>query len=364
MRGVGVNLRRMPQVAAPPLPVVDGRPIARLLIVKLSSLGDVVHALPVAAALRSRFPALHLTWAVEARCAPLVHQQGVVDAVIELPRLEWGAFGGAWLAAMRAPLAAIRAARCDAVLDLQGLLKSALLALAAGAPVRLGVAPQREGAQLVVRAVPSREGRAHVVEQYLAAARYLGAEAEPVRFGLRVDAVADAAIGRRLASAGIDAGRPLLVVNPSPSRRAKRWPLRHWVEAIRALSADGTVVLVGGPEHRAAHARLGDAGGVALDLTGATNLLELTALLARAAVHLAPDTGSLHLAAALGRPAIGIYGPTPTWRLGPWGQPDNALSGAAACGVGCPRLCWRRRCLDAVTPAAVIERTRQVLAAV
>ena len=347
---------------ASPLPVVDGRPIARLLIVKLSSLGDVVHALPVASALRVRYPTLHLTWAVEARCAPLVHQQGVVDRVIEFPRLEWGAVDRAWPAALRSPLAALRAVGCDAVLDLQGLLKSAVLARAAGAPLRLGVAPQREGARLLVRPLPSLDGRRHAVERYLAAAHYLGAVGQPVRFGLRVDAAADAAVARRLAAAGIDGGERLLVVNPSASRRAKMWPLARWAAVIAALAEAGPVVLVGSEEQRAAHATLRSAR-VALDLTGTTSLFELTALLARSALHLAPDTGSLHLAAALGRPVIGVYGPTATWGLGPWGQPDNALSGAAACGAWCPRPCLhRRRCLDAVTPEAVVARARSVLA--
>ena len=348
---------------ATPLPVVDGRPIARLLIVKLSSLGDVVQALPVATALREAFPALHLSWAVEARCAPLLHQQGVVDRVIEFPRLEWAAVDRHWPAALRAPLAAVRRAGCDAVLDLQGLLKSALLALAAGAPLRLGVPPQREGARFVARAVPMPAGRHHMVDTYLAAARALGAAPGAVRFGLRVDAAAAAAVTRRLEAAGIAETARLIVVHPSASRVAKAWALERWAAVIAALAGDGAVVLVGGAEHRADHAALQAAGGVALDLTGATTLLELTALLARAALHLAPDTGTLHLAAALGRPAIGVYGPTPPWRLGPWGQPDNALAGAASCATTCPRFCpHRRRCLDAVTPAAVITRARQVLA--
>jgi lipopolysaccharide heptosyltransferase I len=344
------------------LPVVDGRRVRRLLIVKLSSLGDVVHALPAVAALRARFPALHLTWAVEARFAPLVRLQGAVDGVVELPRLDWGAPGRAWWAAVRRALGELHAVRADAVLDLQGLLKSAMLALAARAPLRLGVAPQREGARLVARPVPLPSGRRHVVETHLAAAAWLGAAATPVRFGLRVDPAAGAAVARRLAAAGLG-GAPLIVVNPSASRPGKRWPAAHWATVIDGLRRDGAVVVVGGREQRTAHAALVAGGGAALDLTGETSLPELAALLARASLHLAADTGSLHLAAALGRAVVGVYGPTPTWRLGPWGQPQAALSGAAACGATCPRLCLsRRRCLAAVTPAAVLAHARRVLA--
>lgn len=349
--------------AEPPseLPRVDGRTVRRLLIVKLSSLGDVVHALPAATALRARFPALHLTWAVEARFAPLVRLQGAADQVVELPRLDWSAPGRGWWMALRGALDELRGARADAVLDLQGLAKSAALALVSRAPLRYGVAPQREGSRLVARPVPVPAGRRHVVETHLAAAAWLGAAETPVRFGLRADPAAAVGVAGRLAAAGLG-GAPLVVVNPSASRPGKTWPAPHWAAVIGALRRDAAVVVVGGGEQRAAHAALA-ACGAALDLTGTTSLPELAALLARADLHLAADTGSLHLAAALGRPVLGIYGPTPAGRLGPWGQPQAALSGAASCGVTCPRLCLsRRRCLAAVTPAAVLARARAILA--
>jgi lipopolysaccharide heptosyltransferase I len=342
---------------------IRGAAFERLLIVKLSSLGDVAQALPVASALRRRFPALRLTWAVEEPFAPLLYEHPAVDRVVTFPRLAWGALARGWPAAVRRALRVVQEEPYDVALDLQGLFKSSLIAWGSRAPLRLGVSPQREGAGWVSRAIPVAGGRRHAVDHYLECAAFLGAPAA-AEFGLRVQPLAAAALARRLEQCGVAPGAPLIAIGPSPARPSKRWPERHWAAVADALADAGTVVLVGSAEHVLRHRRVAErARRRPLDLTGATTLAELVALLDRCALHLAPDTGTLHLAAALRRPVLGIYGPTPAWRLGPYGQPQGALQHAGACGVGCPRLCVRRRrCLRAVTPDEVIARARQILA--
>lgn len=338
-------------------------PPDRLLIVKLSSMGDIAQALPVAAALRRRFAALRITWAVEERFAALVSDHPAIDRMVTFPRMTWDGLDRAWLPGLQRALRGVRAERYDLVLDLQGLLKSSLIALSARVPVRLGVSPQREGAALVSRAVPLPAGRRHAVEQYLACAAYLGATPAPVDFGLRVRPSAAASLTRLLAQRGARHDAPLIAVNPTAARPWKEWPEERWLAVVDVLAEQGTIVLVGGAEQRRRHRQLAArARRPPLDLTGATTLAELIALLDRCALHLAVDTGSLHVAAALGRPVVGIYGPTPPWRLGPYGRADFAISGHGACTVGCPRACVRRRrCLSTIAPDDVIERARYAL---
>ncbi len=334
-------------------------PTARLLIVKLSSLGDVAQALPVATALRRRYPQARITWAVERRAAALVTDHPAIDRVVCFPEMSWSAANGRWARDFTAALRGIRAEAYDLCLDLQGLLKSAVVALVSRSPQRLVTARAREGAQLAARrlALPGR--RLHAVEEYLHYAGCLGAPTDAVEFGVPVSAEASGTVVRRLDTLGVPAGVPLIIVNPSASTRKKTWPVDRWAKLTIELAGLGTVVLIGAATQRERHAAVVRAArGAALDLTGLP-LEESIALLARCTVHVAPDTGTAHIAAALGRSVVGIFGPTPRWRLAPYGNDDLIVSRDDLCGGTCPRLCLRgRACLAAITIDAVVSQVR------
>jgi lipopolysaccharide heptosyltransferase I len=335
----------------------------RLLIIKLSSLGDIVHALPAASALRRHFSQLHITWAVEVQHAALVRDHPAVDQVVTFPPFAWSVIDRPWLAGLQRSLATLRSRPYDIALDLQGLMKSSFIAMASGAKLRIGVAPQREGASLVSRPVPLPHDGLHAVDRYLAAAEFLGASPAPADFGLRADDDVAAVLAKRLQRKGVAPDARLIVINPSTSRPEKTWPAAHWAQVIDALSIDGTVVLVGTESERLQQRDLMQlTHRLPVDLTGETKLVDLIALLQRSALHLAADTGSLHIAAALGRPVVGIYGPTDPTHLGPYGQLDLALYKSGMCGRTCPRICPARQpCLRAITPDDVIARAREAL---
>jgi lipopolysaccharide heptosyltransferase I len=336
----------------------DPERLRRLLVVKMSSLGDVVHALPVAAAVKHRWPGLRLTWAVEEPTAQLLRGHPSIDRVVALPPLRWRVPDRAWLRGLGGAIAELRREPYDVALDLQGLLKSALVSLLSRAALRVGREGQREGAQLVSHGLPRPRGRQHVVDSYLDCAAALGAAARPASFDLPVDAAAARAVERLLEASGIAAGEPLIVVNPSSSDPRRTWPGETWAAAIAGLATAGRVVLVGDRSQRSRHARIAALAprGI-LDLTGKTSLGELVALLARSALHVAPDTGSLHVAAALGRPAVGLFGPTRAWRKGPYGQLEWVVSQSDLCAPTCPRRCpGERRCLAAVEPAELVAQ--------
>jgi heptosyltransferase-1 len=331
-------------------PVFDPARLHRLLIVKLSSIGDVVQSLPVAMALRRRRPRSRLTWAVHEQAAPLVLGHPAIDRVVVVPRAI-ATNARRWRAAVRD----LRAESYDLALDLQGLLKSSLVVRLSRARLQIAHWRQREGAQLLVSPVSASSSHQNAVEEYLATATALGAPAHPVAFGLSAHAGAAARIERVLAESGIDADVPLSIVNPSASTLRKTPSVGCWSAIVAGLARLTRTVLIGARGERDRNVEIRRrAGDGVVDLTGRTGVDEMVAVLARAAVHVAADTGTLHVAAALGRPLVGIYGPTPAARLRPYGTRARVVWHPEACFATCPTLCPRRRCIEAVTPEEVI----------
>jgi heptosyltransferase-1 len=340
---------------------VVGAGLDRVLIVKLSSIGDVVHALPVACALKRRYPSMRITWAVERWTAPLVEGHHAIDRVVVFPSMvHWPDRPRAWWSDMRMAVRALRLESYDAALDLQGLARSAMVSALSRAPRRIARAGQREGAHLVSSGVPMPRAPIHAVDEYLLVAHTLGADVDRVEFGLPVSEAARASVDRLLEASGISATQPLIVVNPSAARSWKHWPAPRWSTVIDRLADMGTVVVIGtasqAQTHREVVARTARAP---IDLTGRTTLADVIALIDRAALHLAPDTGTVHIAVALGTPVVAVYGPTARTRVGPYGQRASAIAHDGLCGRGCPVFCRHgRRCLEAVTVDEVVERAR------
>ena len=160
-------------------PVCDPSRLGRFLIVKLSSIGDVVHALPVASALRQRFPSARITWAVEEWTAPLVAGHPGVDRVIVFPTMaRWPRDIGQWIPQLRNAVRDLRSETYDVALDLQGLARSAVVTALSQSTFRIARAGQREGAHLVSYGLPLPKRPMHAVEEYLHVAASLGASAE------------------------------------------------------------------------------------------------------------------------------------------------------------------------------------------
>jgi heptosyltransferase-1 len=349
-----------------PPPFIDGARLETLLLIKLSSIGDVVHALPTAIAIKRAFPSLRITWAIEEWTAPLVLDHPAVDRVVVFPTLvAWPSRPASWARQLRAAIRELQSERYDVAVDLQGLARSAAISLLSGAPLKIARAGQREGAHLVSRGVRLSPARLHAVDEYLQVAAAIGAAPAPPIFGLRPSPAAVLSVDRLLARHGVTRSAPLIVVNASASQRWKHWRPDRWVRVVSALRRQGTVALIGTQRNTVDRAQLaGDAGPGVVDLTGRTTLAEVIALLDRSSLHLAADTGTVHIAAALGTPVIAVYGPTAPWRVGPYGQPSGVVYGGDSCGRGCPAYCIRqRRCLDAVDVGMVLERAELVLAA-
>lgn len=314
-------------------PIPQPRHIA---IVKLSSLGDVVHALPVSRALRRAFPGAQLAWIVEEREGALLAGHPDLDQVVRVDTRRWRRLirrpDGAQevLRALRLLRARLRASRFDVALDLQGLLKSGVLTALTGAPARIGFSRERSRELNWLftnrHVVPPRHA-VHVVDQYLALLEPLGVPSRAPEFHVPDRPAAERRVEEWFAEQGIGGGDVLVALNPGAAREDKRWPIAHFRTLAEQVAADleARPLLLWGPGELPLAERIREGLSAGSLLAPPTDLPELAALLRRCALLVAGDTGPLHLAAAVGTPCLGLFGPTCAERNGPYGAHCRAL---------------------------------------
>ena len=321
---------------------------SRTLIIKPSSMGDIVQALPVLTALKEQHPKARVSWLVASGLADLVAGHPRLEEVILFDRRRFGRAGrsvGAMLDFL-AFLKGLRQKRFTTVLDLQGLFRSGLAALATGAPNRIGFREAREMAPLFYTsevALPREE--MHAVDRYLAVARHVGLAAPKATDHLPVSEAARAAVRQRLEEAGLQKGAPYAVVCAYARWETKQWPAERFAEVADRLyeCVGARSVLVGGEAAIPAGRTISDwARHPPIDLTNRTTLKELVAVIAEARVLVSDDSGPMHIAAVEGVPVVAIFGPTSARQTGPYGPGHRVLSGRAPCSP-----CYRRECLYA-----------------
>ncbi len=317
--------------------------VPRIALVKLSALGDVVHALPVARALRARFPGAGLTWIVERREQGILAGNPDLDQVIavdtRLWRQEFRRPRGLLTVydKIRGLTRRLRGGRFDVALDLQGLWKSGVITALTGAPLRVGLAlghcRERANVLFTTRRVTPAAEAVHVVEVNLALLAALGitrADVGTPVFPIAADAGADAAAARVLEEEGVKPETLLVALLPGAGQDVKRWGVEGYRRVGDELAErlGARLVVVWGPgEEPLARAIAARMRGAPL-VPPATSIPEMVALLRRAALVVGGDTGPVHIAAALGVPTLGLYGPTSARRNGPYGARTAAVQSA------------------------------------
>jgi len=304
--------------------------IDRLLIVRLSAMGDVIHTLPAAQALREVFPNATIGWVIEERwaellCAPGTPRRGprspqrpLVDWVHPVRLTGWrgSLFTVSTLQQIAKVWNDVRAARYDVAVDLQGAMRSALLARWSGARVVYGAAEPRESPASLWYTRQAMTHGTHVVEQYLSVAEAVAQKKMKVP---RVEFPHDVDVERRMDLRLADEGvREFAILNPGAGWGAKRWPAERYGRVAQALAADGVhAILNYGPgEEDLARAAEAASEGTARPMKH--SITELIALTRRARLFIGGDTGPMHLAAALQVPVVAIFGPTDPARNGPY----------------------------------------------
>jgi heptosyltransferase-1 len=333
---------------------------SRTLIIKPSSLGDVVQALPVLTALREAHPKAHIAWLVATVFADLLEVHPRLDQVVVFDRRRYGSLGqslGA-TADFLAFVEGLRREKFTTVIDLQGLFRSGFLAAATGATTRVGFAAARELAPMFYTlAVPMPHKEMHAVDRYMALARHIGLADPKATDHLPVSAEARAAVRQRLQAEGLGPDEPVIVVSPHARWPTKQWPSERFAEVVRQAHAKTGVraVLVGSGAAVPIARHTAEAAALArpIDLVNRTTLKEIVALVSEASAMVTNDSGPMHVAAAVGTPVVAIFGPTSAERTGPYGHGHRVLAGETPC-----RPCFRRECLYSSGPEALACLTR------
>lgn len=332
-----------------------------ILLIKPSSLGDIVHAMPTCAAIRKAYPKARLTWLVKRQWAGLVERIDGVDRVWSVePTLQ------GWLS----QVAPLRAERFDLVVDLQGLFRSAAIGWLSGSPLCLGFANGREGSPwFYSERVTVPQADMHAVDRYLLVAKALGAVGSGTpEFRFRIPQTDEDEVDRLLSRSGVTPGMSWVAMNVSARWRTKRWPAASFAEVADRLQQDGcgTVVMIGGPDERADVAAVkGEMKTPAIDLAGATTVGLLPALLSKASMLITNDSGPMHIAAAVGTPVVALFGPTSEVLTGPYGVGHRVLASGISCRPCLSRTCEnpvQLECLTRITPAQVFASAQDLLA--
>jgi heptosyltransferase I len=334
------------------------QPAQRILIVRLSAIGDVMHAVPVLNALRDALPGAFLAWVVEGRTADLLREHQALDELIALPR--------GWLKSPRTVLGLrrrLRSLRFDTTIDLQGLSKSAIAAWLSGARRRIGLAG-RDGREISrwLNNELVAPTRTHITERSLELLAPLGITRPVVRFDL-AESPADAVFARKiLGSQQVLA--PFAVINPGASWPSKRWPAKRLAAVARHLGQSRglkSLVVWAGDEERGWAEQIVAGSTEYATIAPATTLCELAAIVRRASIFVGSDTGPLHLAAALGTPCVGLFGPMPAERNGPYGPQHVSVQKIRLTGTSRERRTAGPESMEAISVDHVTEACDQIL---
>jgi lipopolysaccharide heptosyltransferase I len=328
----------------------------RFLVVRTSSMGDIIHTLPAAACLRDSFPEAQIDWLVDRKWRELLHGNADLNQVIEIDRGDLSQVAGC--------IKQLRANGYTTALDFQGLYRSAILAYASGAPQRFGFDRDhaREGlAALLYNHAIAPKGL-HKVDQNVSLAEAAGAKPGAVRFPL---AVSEQAEGWAAAELAKDSLTDFFALSPGGGWTSKCWPAERYGELHRDLNRKygwRGVVSFGPGERELAEAVVGAAGDsrpILLEM----NIPQLMAVLRRAKFFVAGDTGPLHLASALGTPVVGLFGPTDPARNGPYGAKDVVVRNARPEETTYERGASHSAAMMSITVPQVMEAVEQRLRA-
>ena len=332
--------------------------IKNVLIIKLSAIGDVIHALPVSHAIKETYPDAHITWVVEPPAYDLLTNNPYIDEIILFRKKEFKSWKG-FCKNFPDFSAKLREKKYDVVLDLQGLAKSGILAFLARGKKKLGTCDMREMSGYISKPTVGANAHGHIVERYLDVARAIGCRVENVVFPVYPTKEEEERAHYLIREEGRLRGDYVAIAVGT------NWPNKCWPIANIARLADLLYilgmkpVLVGGgkEEERIAKEVHKKMRSTALSLVGKTSLKELAAVIRGARAFVGGDTGPTHLAAGLGIPTVEIMGPTDANRNGPYGQQQNAIEIDRDC-----KHCWKRKCskdidcLEEITPQQVLDK--------
>ena len=340
----------------------------KILIVRLSAIGDVVHSLPVLHCLKKKFPDCFIAWAVEDRASDILTGNPLVDKVFVFPKSKWKkrGFSPENLREFSSLISEIRKEKFDIAIDLQELFKSGLITFLSGAKRRIAHKGTREFADIFINEkLPAHDifdPEKLIIERYLEPAEYLGIPVDEVKFSLppvkeeTIKKVNDLLIG-------INSKKEMIIFSPSTIWPSKHWLEEYWAQLLDELSSRYNVVFIGTDKDKVLIKRITSLVNTDeyLNLSGKTSIVDLIEIFNRAKYVIAPDTGPAHIANATQKPEIiMIFGSTGVRRTPPYGEKHSAISAELPCQPCFKRNCPKKdnfmECMKKITPDMILEK--------
>ncbi|MCU0597608.1 MAG: lipopolysaccharide heptosyltransferase I [Desulfobacterota bacterium] len=350
----------------------------KILIVKLSAIGDVIHTLPALTTLRRHYPDAQIDWLVESAAADLVQGHAAVNRVLIWRRREFAKRikAGELPSAGRlfsSLLRQLRETRYDLILDFQALLKSSLWIFLAKGLRKAGFGPGMEHSEsshlFLNERIPAISMEVHALDRGLRLLQSLGIPSPEILYDLPIGKRDEDEAKDLVAAGGVRPDQPLVAINPVAKWPTKLWTPNRFEELARRLVEKGfQVVFTGsGEDLPLIDEMAGPLGSSVVRLEGKTSLKVLAALYRSASTVVSTDTGPMHLAAAVGTPVVALFGPTAPWRTGPYGKGHVVLRSGVSCSPCFSRSCKTTElepmaCMNRITVDQVMEGVSRVCA--
>jgi len=343
---------------------MNSLPYMRILLIKPSSLGDIVHALPVLRGLRHHFPDARIDWLVNTSFADLLRDHPDISNVVAFDRKRYAGVGLNPKATkdFYQFVCQLRAPRYDCVIDLQGLFRSGFLAWSSGASMRFGFAQAREGAWLFYNRRVRVRADDHAVDRNMQLLHALTGHDEDVVFPLSLDAADADSAAVLLREAYVDMGKEYVAVVPGARWETKIWPSTYFAQAIDLLTVKlgVPILLVGGPEDVS---RCQTIAGMCqqrpVNLAGRTSIREFATILEKSSLVICHDSAAMHIAVAYHKPLVAMLGPTNLERTGPYRRSESVVRMDISCSPcylrDLARCQHHHRCMEDLSVELVVS---------
>lgn len=339
----------------------------KILVIKPSSLGDIIHSLPFLKAIKDTLPAADVEWVISRNLKGILEGHPLISKLVVFDKDSWKKpknFSRTIKEAVHL-IKTLRAEHYDFVVDLQGLLRSGLITSLTRSPLKIGFKHAREGSRFFYNKKVSANGVSHAVDKCLEAAKTAGARIGKVEFPVYVDDLAREKIENM--AGGL---REYIVIVPSAKWETKRWSPENFGALVSRLSVP-CVITGGEADKQIVRQVMASAGGRGIDLCGKTDLKELTALIAGAKLLIGNDSGPLHIGTALGVPVIALFGPTDPAKTGPYGWSEvrtgrenkkiKVIKTSIPCSPCFRKKCREPLCMSGISVETVLEGAEEYL---
>ena len=340
------------------------KPLRKILVIKPSSLGDIVHSLPFLNALRDSFPKAEIHWIIAKGLEGLLEGHPMINRLWIINKDDWKRIKGVrtTIKELRSLFKSLKAERYDIVIDLQGLLRSGILAKATGAPVRIGFKEAREGSRIFYTHTVKADRDVHAVDKYLEMAKFLGCDTSEVKFPFPLSfasfAAGEPVRGGQLSPLSFQLPDKYAVIVPGARWETKRWSPERFGQLASMMHVK-SIVVGGESDIDIADIVVRNSGSNAVSIVGRTSLKELIEIMRNARFVVTNDSGPMHIAAALNVPVFAIFGPTNPLRTGPYGKPHVVIRRELECSPCYKKKCKNIQCMELIGVKEVADIVRQ-----